>query len=85
MTIWNDSFLRTIVDSPNTETEGKLARYLLEQRAISRDLGSGDLSAAKAIKSERYLAVLVDAKGVRHYWLPNGQYDGYDRDSQGKA
>lgn len=33
----------------------------------------------KAKISERYSAVLEDADGVTHYWLPNGDYDGYDR------
>ncbi len=33
----------------------------------------------KAKKSERYLAILVDADGVQHYWLPSGEYDGYCR------
>jgi len=31
-----------------------------------------------AIHSDEYLAVLVDANGVRHYWAPDGLYDGYD-------
>lgn len=29
-----------------------------------------------AKKSEQYLAVLVDADGVEHFWLPDGTYDG---------
>lgn len=36
----------------------------------------------RAEKSENYLAVLVDADDVRHYWLPDGTYDGYDRPCQ---
>lgn len=33
----------------------------------------------KAKQSENYLAVLEDADGVEHFWLPNGKYDGYSR------
>lgn len=33
----------------------------------------------KARVSDNYLAVIEDADGVVHYWLPNGTYDGYDR------
>lgn len=33
----------------------------------------------KRIKSDYYSAVIEDADGIRHYWLPNGEYDGYDR------
>lgn len=38
----------------------------------------------KAIKSEKYLVVLRDADGVEHYWLPSGEYDGYDRKNMKK-
>lgn len=33
----------------------------------------------KLEKSENYGAILVDAKGNKHYWLENGEYDGYDK------
>lgn len=31
----------------------------------------------KAEKSKYYLAVIKDADGTYHYWLPDGSYDGY--------
>lgn len=34
----------------------------------------------KSIPSEHYSAVLQDADDVTHFWLPNGDYDGYSRD-----
>ena len=33
----------------------------------------------KAVKSKHYLAVIKDADGTYHYWLPDGKYDGYDK------
>ena len=35
-----------------------------------------------AIESINYLAVLLDANGTRHYWLPDGKYDGYDKECE---
>lgn len=34
----------------------------------------------KAVKPKTtgYLAILEDADGVAHFWLANGEYDGYD-------
>lgn len=36
----------------------------------------------KACPSKGYLAVLEDADGVTHFWLPDGTYDGHDRRCQ---
>lgn len=33
----------------------------------------------KAKPSGNYLAVIEDADGVVHFWLPDGTYDGYCR------
>lgn len=47
------------------------------------------LTLAEPVKAvehtESYSVVLEDADGVRHYWLPNGDYDGYDRDCNTKS
>lgn len=32
------------------------------------------------IDSEQYKLVIKDAKGIYHYFLDNGEYDGYSRD-----
>ena len=32
-----------------------------------------------AEKSDSYLAVLKDADGTYHYWMPDGTYDGYGK------
>jgi len=32
-----------------------------------------------AKESQAYLAVLEDADGVTHFWLPDGKYDGHSR------
>jgi len=37
-----------------------------------------------AEKSRNYSAVLVDANGIMHFWLPNGKYEGYCRSHIGE-
>lgn len=39
----------------------------------------------RGIESERYSVVLEDADGVTHFWLPNGEYDGYSRECDPEA
>ena len=34
----------------------------------------------KVIPNELYSLVIEDADGVMHFWLKNGDYDGYDRE-----
>jgi len=34
----------------------------------------------KVVPSDLYSLVIIDANGIHHFWLPDGQYDGYSRD-----
>ena len=37
-------------------------------------------SPIKVLNFEKYMLALEDADGVIHFWLKNGQYDGYDKE-----
>ena len=66
------------------EAEQSLKHRMREMDLMvkERDDLKGKLNLKEPVKaqaSENYLAVIEDADGVTHYWLPNGMYDGYCR------